>query len=385
MEGSVVEVVVVVTTVVTGVGANGNVAGAVDTGCGRVAGGAVGGEVGRVVRGTVGRNAVVGGGTVAEGSVVRGTEVAVWGAVVSIEEVAVVRRLSNDTEAWDEVGRGPTMTAATRNAAVRPSATLIAMTKRRGTASVWLVAGGQREHSSQVRSGRDGRAGITTRSPGKSRFGSAGFGRNGRFTCTTSHQYRARTRSGGIWPQASVRVAAAIDQRSSPGRTVHHVTGLGPGRERVDPLDGAEEADGGPGVGRRCQPRVGLGCGHRSVRARARREILRLVGVDPPALMSGCRLGWRGRGRRCRRRRDRSDRCGGGGMVAAGAQRGAARRPVAFQFGLAGWPGAAAGRGHRRSAVRAGRLAWRRRHWRRHRHTAVPAQRLRPVLFPTGS
>ena len=33
------------------------------------------------------------------------------------------------------------MTAATRNAAVKPSATLIAMTKRRGTASVWRVAG----------------------------------------------------------------------------------------------------------------------------------------------------------------------------------------------------------------------------------------------------
>ena len=94
MEGSVVEVVVGGTTVVTGVGAKGNVAGALDTGCGRVAGGAVGGEVGRVVRGTVGRNAVVGGGTVVEGSVVRGAEVAVWGAVVSIEEVAVVRRLS---------------------------------------------------------------------------------------------------------------------------------------------------------------------------------------------------------------------------------------------------------------------------------------------------
>ena len=97
---------------------------------------------------------------------------------------------------------------------------------------------------------------MATTSPGHSRFGSAGFGSCGRFVCTTFHQYRARSCSGGTWPHARERVASAIDHRSSPRRTVHvaapagRVEGRTEGAERVGAGGGDVGATRGvPGPG----------------------------------------------------------------------------------------------------------------------------------------
>ena len=83
---------------------------------------------------------------------------------------------------------------------------------------------------------------MATTSPGHSRFGSAGFGSSARFVCTTFHQYRARSGTGGTWPHARERVASAIDHRSSPGRTVHVAAGRVEGR-----TEGAERVVAGGG------------------------------------------------------------------------------------------------------------------------------------------
>ena len=69
-----------------------------------------------------------------------------------------------------------------------------------------------------------------------------------------------------------------MDQRSSPGRTVHPVTGLEPGRERVDPRDGAEAADGGPAWAGDVS-RGWAWAGATDWSGAGRREILRLAGL----------------------------------------------------------------------------------------------------------
>ena len=192
----------------------------------------------------MGRTPVVGGTVVGAGRVAgtRAMVVAGRGAVEATVAASLLLRVPFDVAANEAPEAEPTSTTTMKAAATQPRAAVIGVTNLRRTRSSLAPrqVPGNASHLdwslAQVRFGLSeggGSGGMITRSPANSRFGSPGLGRDGRFSCTTCHQKRPSSGSVGGRPHASVKLAAAMDHRLSPGRTVQVRLEGAPARARA--------------------------------------------------------------------------------------------------------------------------------------------------------